>query len=101
MCHWVKLPSVCMVVALLCSSPARAQSVRGTLVDSATGAPLTAFAALLLDARGGVVASAWSREDGRFYLQAPAQGDYTLRIQRLGYRKRSTPVSLGAAQVLE
>ena len=56
---------------------------------------------MLLDARGGAVASAWSREDGRFYLQAPGQGDYMLRTQRLGYRKRTTPVSLGAAQVLD
>jgi hypothetical protein len=84
-----------------CLRPAHAQTIRGTLVDSATGAPLTSFAAILLDARGAAVASAWTQEDGRFSLQAPSQGDYTLRIQRLGYRKRSTPVQLAAAQVLE
>lgn len=100
-CHSKALLATIIACSALTSNAANAQSIRGTLVDSATGAPLTTFAAVLLDARGVQAASAWSRDDGRFVLQAPREGDYTVRVQRLGYRKRIMPVSLRGSQLLD
>jgi len=53
-CRANVLTSWAAATAFAALSSAQAQSVRGTVVDSASGAPLNAFVAVLLDARGAV-----------------------------------------------
>jgi hypothetical protein len=64
---------------------APAQTIRGTVSDSATSLPLGARRVSLIDGRQAVVTRAVSDSAGRFLLQAPRPGTYTLRLERIEY----------------
>lgn len=80
------------LVLLLLATPflfpagaARAQAVRGAVVDDATGAPLPGTTVVLLDTVGAEVRRAETDGDGAFALDAPAAGRWTLWTDRVGY----------------
>jgi len=56
----------------------------------------------LLDADGELIAFARSSSSGRFEVRAPATGEFTLHVTRLGYRSvTGGPYTLEAGMVLE
>ncbi|MEO8619912.1 MAG: TonB-dependent receptor [bacterium] len=81
-------------------APVRAASVGGTVVDSATGAPVEGARVELVGTRFAT----FSREGGRFALGTVPFGDYALRVTRIGYlpvaRARvGVPQDFGAGSV--
>ena len=86
--------------------PAQAQHaplwlVRGAVVDSRTGRPLVNAAVLVISRRDTVAAA--SRQpsiatgaDGRFTLDFPSPGDFTIKVAAIGYRFKTTVVHVSA-----
>jgi Carboxypeptidase regulatory-like domain len=76
--------------ALVAAAPARAQTVRGTLVDSA-GRPVEQVLVALVGPGGRPAGGALTSAAGQFVIRAPAAGRYSLRAERVGYTTVSTP----------
>jgi hypothetical protein len=78
----------CVVAAMLCSSlpmATSAQTLRGTVLDAATGEPvMLAYVGLMAEGRNMVVA-ALASSSGDFVLEAPSSGSYFLYVSRAGY----------------
>lgn len=68
--------------------PLHAQTFRGEITDD-IGEPLAEASVGLLGPGEEVVASAVSGPDGAFTVTAPRDGEYTVRVTRLGYRSIS------------
>lgn len=68
------------------------QSIRGQVVDEATGAPVAGVAVTLLDSAGAVVGQQTTEGNGEYALAAPGPGTYRLRFQVPGYRMLATPL---------
>jgi hypothetical protein len=80
----------------------RAQVVRGTVVDQASGRPLPATVVVLLDSAGKRLAGVLSGEDGRYALRITTPGRYAVRAERIGFRAEApTPISIAVGQTLE
>src|SRR5688572_8393067 len=60
-------------------------TVRGTVTDNQTRAPVGNAVIQLVDSAGRRVATTVSNEQGLFQLSAPADLRYKLRAERLGY----------------
>jgi hypothetical protein len=60
-------------------------TVRGTVMDNQTRAPVGSVVLQLVDSAGRRVVSTVSNAQGLFQLSAPAVSRYTLRAERLGY----------------
>lgn len=77
-----------VMAALTClciAAPLRAQTLRGTVLDSRTGTPVPlAYVGLLEEGRPLVVA-ALAGSEGDFELAAPEAGEYYLYVARQGY----------------
>jgi len=65
---------------------ARGQTVLGRVTEAPSGAPVPSVLVELLAPDSTRVARVLSGSDGRFVLEAPAEGDYLVRLRRLGYR---------------
>ena len=74
------------------TSAALAQSLRGRVLDDSTGAGLAGARVDLLGQDGHVVQQVLTAEDGTFRLQVPKIGQYRVRVRRLGYAPRATPL---------
>ena len=79
-------PIAAAILATTICSSLTAQTVRGTLVDSASSQPLASASIELTGADSQLVARASSDGAGKFLLEAPAPGGYRVRVQRIGYR---------------
>ncbi|HEX2079551.1 MAG TPA: carboxypeptidase-like regulatory domain-containing protein [Longimicrobium sp.] len=97
-------PHLSLVLPLLLAAfavPAAAQGIEGRVVEQATLQPVAGAAVELLDAAGAPVATASSDAAGAFQVQAPAPGEFRLRVTREGLRTTVTrAVPVGAGQVL-
>ncbi|HEU4564067.1 MAG TPA: carboxypeptidase-like regulatory domain-containing protein [Gemmatimonadaceae bacterium] len=94
--HW--LPIAALAIALGARGGV-AQTVRGTLVDDATGRALGGAIVALLDEKGTTLRRTFTDDDGAFALSAAGAGRYTLRAQRIGFRSTTTPpFDLGAGE---
>lgn len=82
--------SLLLLSLLSIAIPARAQSVRGTVLDAGTEAVVEGAIATLLDESGGVRGAALTDEAGGFRLPAPGPGTYRLRVERIGYATLTT-----------
>lgn len=86
----------------LTAVPLHAQTVRGALTEEGSGAPIPGTLVVLLDAAGTQRAGVLTDAAGRFVLQAPAPGRYTLRAERIGYATpTSGPLELAAGETQE
>jgi hypothetical protein len=84
------------------STVARAQVVRGTVVDQASGRALPATVVVLLDSTGKRLAGVLSGDDGTYAIRIAVPGRYALRAERIGFRAEApTPVSIVVGQTLE
>ncbi|MFW6079025.1 MAG: carboxypeptidase regulatory-like domain-containing protein [Gemmatimonadota bacterium] len=91
-----------LLPAVLGSSSAAAQSIRGTLVDEATSAPIEGGVITLLDEAGDRVARTLTADDGGFLLHAPGLGRYRLEAAALGYeRLRTDALEPGVDEIVE
>lgn len=89
-----------LVAAVAVPVGARAQEVHGTLLAAETGTPLPYGTVELLDSNLTPVATAYSDEEGRFGLLAPAPGRYSLLGSHLTAQPLiSGPMDLVAGQV--
>jgi len=77
------LAGVLLALAILPVS-ARAQTLRGTVLDDATNQPIAGVRIVLLSQDGDSLSTFVAR-DGRFRVELPAMGRYRVRTQRLGY----------------
>lgn len=93
-----------LLSAVLLSLPAAApgQTVRGRVVDDATGTPLPATVVVLLDSLGLERARVETDRLGGFAVHAPAAGRWTLQTDRAGYGPLlSNVMSVPAGRALE
>ena len=102
-CLWVRCPGrsqggsgfrlvVAGLLGLLLTAPGAAQTVRGRLLEAASGEPIPGGrVTLLLASDGTVVQRVVVYNDGTFHLSAPAAGRYQLRAERIGYRPTTGP----------
>jgi hypothetical protein len=75
---------------MLPASPAVAQVLRGTILDSVSGQPLPGTHVTVLDARDVTVGSAVTGLSGSFTFHLPIADDYRIRAIRIGYASRIT-----------
>jgi hypothetical protein len=73
------------------SLPAAAQTLRGTVVDHGTGAPVPQVQVQVLDIHGNSVRGVLTDSAGAFQATLSTTGRYTLRAGRVGYRTVNTP----------
>jgi len=76
--------TVVVLAGLLGAGPLSAQRMTGTIVISGTEAPLVGAFVKLRDGDGNVVRAVLTDNAGRFVLQAPAPGRYSLLVERIG-----------------
>jgi hypothetical protein len=90
-----------LCAALLISTPAAAQTVRGMVVDE-SARPVAGMLVRLVTPTGSAApGGALTDAQGRFTLAAPAAGRYTVRAERVGYRAASEAIELSAGQTAE
>jgi hypothetical protein len=90
---------VSALVALSTTS-ASAQTVRGTVTDSLTGAPVRDALVMLVGNDGVPHGRALSLEAGTYAIAAPLPGRYSLRTKRIGYRAvESAPFDIAEGEV--
>ena len=100
--HGARFAALVSCLAVGALAPARAQVVRGSVVDSATSNPIGDFTVQLIDSTGAGVAAALAQPGGRFSVRAPAAGTYRLRVLRIGFRRTQTPAFVvGAGETVE
>ncbi len=91
-----------VLTLVLASRVVAAQSARGQLTDSLTGAAIGGGFVVLLDSLGSEVARSLTVAGGRFALSAPAPGRYRVRTEAVGYRAwESEPVALPAGATVD
>lgn len=90
-----------LCTALLIAAPAAAQTVRGVVVDDAARPIPGMFVRLLTPAGNPARGGALTDAAGRFTIQAPAPGRYTVRAERVGYRAAAVVIDLAAGQTEE
>lgn len=84
----------------LSTTSAAAQLVRGTVVDSLTGAPVRDALIMLVGDDGSTRARALSLDGGGYAIAAPSPGRYSLRTKRIGYRAvESGPFEVAEGEV--
>jgi len=70
-------------------------NIRGTVIDSLSGKPLSDVTLLLSNSKYGAV----TNESGIYELQKVISGNYIINVSRLGYASRSIPVSVIQSQL--
>lgn len=71
--------------------PAKAQQVRGTVVDPALETPVPEALVIMVNEDGERVATVFTTAEGRFFLDVPEDGAYMVGVTRFGYQQAITP----------
>ena len=98
-----RIPGIASVLALL-AAPLAAQTVRGRVLDAASGEGVAQAAVQALSAEGRDVGRARTAADGSFVLQLRAAASVRIQAQRAGYRTTLTdalPVAVREAVEVE
>lgn len=74
---------------------AQGRVLTGTVTDSATGQPLEGASVSVLGTRS----VSYVQSNGNFILTNAPQGDATLQVRHIGYRRRTVPVGAGESTV--
>lgn len=82
---------VAMTLAIVATSVGGAQIVRGRVVESLTGNPMSGVVVTLITVDGRFAAEGLTTESGNFALRAPAPGTYSVDAKRIGARRTSSP----------
>jgi hypothetical protein len=94
----ILLVAVLIVVTLL-GTAARidAQTLRGQVVEDGTDTAITGALVLLISPDGEEAASAVSGGTGAYVIRAPSPGEWSLRVERIGFASSTTgPFRLAA-----
>ncbi len=90
-----------LVALALLPAAAAAQTVRGSVVERG-GGPVPGVLVALVGADGSVRAEVLSDDQGRFRVGTTVPGRYTLRADRVGYRRVTSPaLELAEGQTVE
>ncbi|HEU0298617.1 MAG TPA: carboxypeptidase-like regulatory domain-containing protein [Longimicrobium sp.] len=81
----------------LAAAPAAAQTVRVSVADAATGAPVAGAMVRVEGAAGELVRAGFSDAQGGVALQIPQPGRYAVRATRTGYAPAMEMADVGAA----
>ena len=81
-----------VIAGAIAVTEARAQSLRGTVRDSASGVPIPGAVVALLDSAGGVAARTTTDEGGQFRAVLIGDAVRAVRVVRLGFRPRTVPL---------
>ena len=84
------MEGVLALALALCAATAAAQEVTGTVRDE-TQKPLAGAVVILASPSGSRVSATLTDDAGRFRLQAPSSGSFTLRVDVIGYRSVHVP----------
>jgi hypothetical protein len=79
-----------LIACALLPAAAAAQAVRGSVVERG-GGPVPGVLVALLGEDGAVRAEVLSDEQGRYRVGTSAPGRYTVRAERVGYRRVTSP----------
>jgi hypothetical protein len=79
---------LCSALLTAGAAPARAQVVKGRLLDSTTKQPILLATVLLLDTAMSPLDRTFTDEKGGFVLSAPRPGDYYIGAERTGYKTK-------------
>ena len=85
-----------VIAGAMSATDARAQTLRGTVRDSASGVPIPGAVVTLLDSAAGVAARSTTDGGGQFRAVLVGNGVRAVRVVRLGFRPRT--VTLPAAR---
>lgn len=69
----------------------RAQAVRGTVMDAASGEPIHGVSVVLLGSQENPEKGVLTDDEGRFILVAPRTARYRIRLERIGYQTTTGP----------
>ncbi|HUQ80571.1 MAG TPA: carboxypeptidase regulatory-like domain-containing protein [Gemmatimonadaceae bacterium] len=98
----LRAAGIAAVAASVWSNPARAQVVRGTVVDEASGRAMPGIVVVLLDSVGARLGGVLADDAGRYAIRISTPGRYAVRAERIGYRAIApTPVQVAAGQTVE
>jgi hypothetical protein len=90
-----------VALALLLPFSGYTQTIGGRLIDESTGVGIPGTLIAMLDHSATQRGTAITDSTGHFVLRAPAEGTYTLRAERIGYRSTtSAPLRLGTGETL-
>lgn len=81
-----------LAVVLVAAPSAFAQVASGHVTDGSTGAPVVGAEISLLTGSRDVVRRSVSDSDGRYSIEAPEPGAYTLQADFLGYERLESPL---------
>ena len=88
---------VLLSTALLSSGLAHASEIRGRVVNVVGGETLARVQVIILETGAGAVTGS----DGTFEIPAVAPGNYTLRLNAVGFRLSTIPFSLAEDEIRE
>ena len=92
------------LVALLVApgTAARAQVVRGLVIDETSSRPIPGAVVVMLDSTGKRIARVLADDDGRYAVRTTLPGRYGVRAERIGFRAAApTQVTLRAGETIE
>lgn len=87
----IMLAAACAAALAGAAGTAPAQELRGSVLDSASRAPVQGAVLLLLDSAGATLGRNITNEAGQYRI-ALAAGSRTVRVVRIGFRPREVPV---------
>ena len=80
--------------ALLAAHVASAQTVSGRVIAKADGAAVPGAIVALVDSSGRPVMMRLAQDSGTFSFDAPSEGRYAVRVERVGFRSTTTATFL-------
>jgi hypothetical protein len=95
---WLVLVTVLFAAAV----PARAQVLRGRVMEDGSEKPIATVSITLLKEDGTRIANVLSDTFGRFQMRVPERGSYKIAGERIGYRGATSPkFQVGLSDTLE
>lgn len=86
------------VLALVCVSPATAQSIRGQVVDASNGEAVPMAGVYLADRERTPLVTTMADSAGFYVLDVPVDGEYVLMAERFGYLQVESPLFAVSAE---
>ena len=80
-----------LLATTLLITPIAAQNIAGTVKNRTTGATIAEASVILMDDENRIQRGTLSEADGNFLLEAPAAGEYILRVGAAGYLTSDIP----------
>jgi len=97
----MRIPAAVAALVATVAAEASGQAVRGRVLEEDTRIPVSGAMVVLTYSSGEQAARRLTDNLGRFLVDAPGAGTYTIRADRIGYANvPSPPIALGAGDTL-